>query len=189
MNLFANSENEGSADRDESTPVEPDQYWRDQCVLYLLDELDEQSTSAFVQRLEESAPLNQYLAEQAELIATLTADPVMASAPVQSTTSQTRWNGMLAAMIALAATVLVVFSFQRGSNESLEQETIALAWVDSQSINESVSSTESSDDLLDEFELTLVASQTETQIDETLDWMYAALAMESDADTGESNDG
>ncbi len=64
-----------------------------------------------------------------------------------------------------------------------------LAQQDSQSLAAVVSPQNSADELLDEIELNFVTSQTDSQIDETLDWMYTALSIEVGTDLEKSNDG
>ena len=184
MNQFSNSDVEGSANQ-----FWPDEYWREQCMLYLLDELDEQGTSEFVQQLEDSAELNQYLSEQADVIAQLSINPSATKRLVPRSTAQPRWNGMVVALVAIAAAALAIFSVQRHGNDNPKQATIALAWADSQSLAAVVSPQNSADELLDEIELNFVTSQTDSQIDETLDWMYTALSIEVGTDLEKSNDG
>ena len=181
-----------------SSPISEKQ--RQQCMLYLLGELDTEPSATFQQELESSPELGDELLRQADLITALSQTSQRTVAPAVSTTMRWQIAASIFAVIA-ASFAFIVLGPQPNSpqrdgitsvavaNASVSEDLlIARAWADSHPIIDASEDLGFGDSLGDDS--IAMAADDATDIDSTLSWMFIAVSANTDSQSSESaNDG
>jgi hypothetical protein len=167
---------------------------QEKCMRYLLGELDAAESASFETELQSSPELGDELLRQADVIAGLGCEvsqfgtPAEFSVPVEMASAS--YTKLLAPLIAIAASVLLIVVFSKPNNTPSPSKTvsedllIAKAWVAQRY-------EDTTDELsVDLDELSFAESTSASDNEDTLSWMFAAVASSpEDSDWGNSNDG
>jgi hypothetical protein len=179
-----------------------------QCMLYLLGELDAPQSAAFEQRLASSPELGEQLLRQADVIAGLSVIHNQPELMPTSSSTYSPWS-IVASIVAIAACLVIVVLGVKSSSldadalasrsqstmpsglsletsEATEDLLIARAWADSQ-LNDVSEDFEFAELDMEDALPTAVES---SDFDSTLSWMFIAVSANTDlSEEGAANDG